>query len=66
MGLTVETLHIPNAVSPAKAIVDAAKTEGCDMIVMASHGHRGIRRAVLGSRTAEVLANAHIPVLVVH
>ena len=65
MGLTVETLHIPNA-SPAAAIVDAAKKHDCDLIVMASHGYRGIKRALLGSQTAEVIATAHIPVLVVH
>ncbi|WP_425905560.1 universal stress protein [Nitrobacter sp. TKz-YC02] len=65
MGLMVETLHIPSA-SPAAAIVDAAKTHGCDLIVMASHGYRGIKRALLGSQTAEVIATAHIPVLVVH
>ncbi len=65
MGLTVETLHISNA-SPAAAIVDAAKTQGCDLIVMASHGYRGIKRVLLGSQTAEVIATAHIPVLVVH
>ncbi|OPH81304.1 universal stress protein [Nitrobacter vulgaris] len=65
MALTVETFHIPNAL-PAAAIVDAAKTQGCNLIVMASHGHRGIKRVLLGSQTAEVLATAHIPVLVIH
>ena len=65
MGLTVETLHISNT-SPAAAIVDAAKTQGCDLIVMASHGYRGIKRVLLGSQTTEVIATAHIPVLVVH
>ncbi len=65
MGVSVETLHVPNA-SPAAAIVDAAKTHGCDLIIIASHGRRGIKRALLGSRTAEVLATADIPVLVVH
>jgi nucleotide-binding universal stress UspA family protein len=65
MGLTVETLHIPNAL-PAAAIVDTAKTQGCDLIVIASHGYRGIKRVLLGSQTAEVVATAHIPVLVVH
>ncbi len=65
MGLTVETLHIPNAL-PAAAIVDAAKKHDCDLIVIASHGYRGIKRALLGSQTAEVIATAHIPVLVVH
>ena len=65
MGLTVETLHISNT-SPAAAIVDAAKTQGCDLVVMASHGYRGIKRVLLGSQTTEVIATAHIPVLVVH
>ena len=65
MGLMVETLHIPNA-TPAAAIVGAAKTQGCDLIIMASHGYRGIKRALLGSQTSEVIATAHIPVLVVH
>jgi nucleotide-binding universal stress UspA family protein len=65
MELTVVTLHIPNA-APAAAIVDAAKAQGCDLIVMASHGYRGIKRVLLGSQTAEVIATAHIPVLVVH
>ncbi|WP_416193666.1 universal stress protein [Nitrobacter sp. TKz-YC01] len=64
MALTVETLHIPNAL-PAAAIIDAAKTQGCNLIVMASHGYRGIKRVLLGSQTAEVLATAHIPVLVI-
>lgn len=64
IGLEVETLQVADA-SPAGAIVDAAQTHGCDLIVMASHGRRGIRRALLGSQTSEVLATAAIPVLVV-
>jgi nucleotide-binding universal stress UspA family protein len=35
-----------------------------DLIVMASHGRRGIRKALLGSQTAEALVNTTIPVLV--
>lgn len=64
MGLTVETLHTQN-VSPAAAIVDTAKKHGCSLIVMASHRRRGIKSILLGSQTAEVLATASIPVLVV-
>ncbi len=65
MTLTVETLHIPNA-WPATAIVDTAKTRGCNLIVMSSHGYRGIKRVLLGSQTAEVLATSDVPVLVIH
>jgi nucleotide-binding universal stress UspA family protein len=38
---------------------------GCDLIVMASHGHRGFRKLLLGSQTSEVLADGSVPVLVV-
>jgi nucleotide-binding universal stress UspA family protein len=51
--------------SPAEAIVDAAKTLGCDLIVMASHGRRGVSRLLLGSQTAEVVSHSAVPVLVV-
>lgn len=63
-AVAVEVLHIPDAL-PAVAIVDVARTHGCNLIVMASHGRRGIKRVLLGSQTAEVLATAHIPVLVI-
>lgn len=49
---------------PHLGIVHAAKAAGCDMIFMASHGHRGLARVVLGSVTAKVLAHTTIPVLV--
>mgnify|MGYP001458513261 CR=1 FL=1 len=64
LGVQVETLHVPNA-APAEAIVETARTKGCSLIVMASHGRRGIRRLLLGSQTAEVLADSPVPVLVV-
>jgi nucleotide-binding universal stress UspA family protein len=51
--------------SPAEAIVEAAKERGCDLIVMASHGRRGVSRLLLGSQTAEVVHYSTIPVLVV-
>lgn len=63
-GLSVELLHIPNE-HPATAIVETAKSRGCDLIVMASHGRRGLRKLFLGSQTSEVLANGSVPVLVV-
>ena len=46
------------------AIIAAAKRNKCDLIVMASHGRRGIKRLLLGSETQQVLTHSHIPVLV--
>ena len=50
---------------PYQAIIDAAKVRGCDLIVMASHGRRGVAAIVLGSETVKVLTHSAIPVLVV-
>ncbi|WP_234684022.1 universal stress protein [Bradyrhizobium monzae] len=63
-GASVELLHVPNA-HPATAIVETAKSRGCDLIVMSSHGRRGLRKLFLGSQTSEVLVNGSVPVLVV-
>ena len=52
-------------VSPAAAIVRFAKLKGCDLIVMASHGRRGLRRLVLGSQANEVLAYSKVPTMIV-
>jgi nucleotide-binding universal stress UspA family protein len=49
---------------PYRAIIDAAQAVGCDLIVMASHGRRGISALLLGSETAKVLTHSTIPVLV--
>jgi nucleotide-binding universal stress UspA family protein len=49
---------------PHQAIIDAAKNNGCDLIVMASHGRRGISALVLGSETVKVLTHCTVPVLV--
>lgn len=48
----------------AEAIIAAAKKHKCDLIVMASHGRRGIKRLLLGSETQHVLTHSHVPVLV--
>jgi nucleotide-binding universal stress UspA family protein len=64
MDIDVTIVYTPDAL-PAIAIVGAAEERGCDLIVMASHGRRGIKRALLGSQTSEVLALTKIPVLVV-
>ncbi|SFI61697.1 MULTISPECIES: universal stress protein [unclassified Bradyrhizobium] len=65
VGMSAELLHVPNA-HPATAIVDTAKSRGCDLIVMSSHGRRGFRKLLLGSQTSEVLVDGSVPVLVVH
>ena len=46
------------------AIIAAAKKQNADLIVMASHGRKGIKRLLLGSETQQVLTHSHIPVLV--
>ena len=55
---TVEALH------PWEAIIDHAKRMECDLLVMASHGRRGIKRLLMGSETLHVLTHSHTPVLV--
>jgi nucleotide-binding universal stress UspA family protein len=50
--------------SPFEAIIRAAEGQGCDMIVMASHGRRGVTGLLLGSETMKVLTHCKIPVLV--
>ncbi len=65
IGISAELLHVPNA-RPATAIIETAKSRGCDLIVMGSHGRRGLRKLFLGSQTSEVLADGSVPVLVVH
>jgi nucleotide-binding universal stress UspA family protein len=46
------------------AIISAAKKYKCDLIVMASHGRKGIKRLLLGSETLQVLTHSQTPVLV--
>ncbi len=49
---------------PYHAIVEVAKQQNCDLIVMASHGRHGLNRLLLGSETHKVLLRSDIPVLV--
>jgi nucleotide-binding universal stress UspA family protein len=63
-GVAADTLHVPDR-WPADAIIEVAEARGCNLIVMASHGRRGLGRLILGSQTSEVLAHSKIPVLVV-
>jgi nucleotide-binding universal stress UspA family protein len=50
--------------APYEGIIEAATARGCDLIVMASHGRRGIKSLILGSETQKVLTHSKIPVLV--
>ena len=52
------------AAEPYKAIVEAARKSRCDLIVMASHGRRGVQGLILGSETHKVLTHGKVPVLV--
>jgi len=62
-GVPCDSLQQPGD-KPATAIVEAARTTGCDLIFMASHGHRGRLGMALASETLRVLMNAGLPVLV--
>ncbi len=62
-GVKVQALTVKSDLV-AQAIVSTAKKHDCDLIVMASHGRRGISRLLLGSETQHVLTHSHIPVLV--
>ena len=49
---------------PWAAIIETAESASCDLIVMASHGYRGLKGLVLGSQTQKVLTHSKVPVLV--
>jgi nucleotide-binding universal stress UspA family protein len=49
---------------PAEGILDTANKQGCDLIVMASHGRRGLGRLLLGSQAVNVLTHSTLPVLI--
>ena len=63
VGIACDTLHVKDA-DPAEGIVATAKKLGSDLIVMASHGRRGLSRMVLGSQANKVVALSSVPVLV--
>ncbi len=58
-AVTLEALH------PWEAIIDHANNRQCDLIVMSSHGRRGVTALLLGSETQKVLTHCKIPVLIV-
>jgi nucleotide-binding universal stress UspA family protein len=63
IGLSCTTLHVKDR-HPAEGIIETAKEKGCDLIVMASHGRRGISKVLLGSQAMKVVTLSPVPVLV--
>ena len=61
-GVECVTLRIDHD-KPYEAIVDTARNSDCDLVVMASHGLRGVQ-AILGSETLKVLTNSSVPILI--
>ena len=64
-GVPCETICV-TANQPFEAIVRMAEGKACDLIVMASHGRKGIAGFLLGSETQKVLSHSKKPVLVLH
>ena len=62
-GVSCDTVHAKDQ-HPAEGILTTATKHGCDLIVMASHGRRGLKRLFLGSQTNSVVTQSTIPVLV--
>ncbi len=63
LGVPCQTRSMKHT-SPHQAIITTATTTGCDLIIMASHGKKGITGELVGSVTARVITNCKIPVLV--
>lgn len=62
-GVPCELVQLESP-QPYEGIIATAKEKGCDLIVMASHGRRGLSAFLLGSETQKVLTHSSIPVLV--
>jgi nucleotide-binding universal stress UspA family protein len=62
-GVTVKALTVKSDLV-SDALISAATKYKVDLIVMASHGRKGIKRLLLGSETQHVLTHSHVPVLV--
>lgn len=63
-GVSITSVQMESG-EPWRAIIDTAKDQGADLIVMSSHGRRGLTALLLGSETQKVLTHSAIPVLVV-
>jgi nucleotide-binding universal stress UspA family protein len=63
MGIGCATVHAKDQY-PSEGIIETARSNGCDLIVMASHGRRGLSRLLLGSKAIKVLTHSKVPVLI--
>ena len=63
-GVACQVVHVPNR-HAAEGIIETAEKTGADLIVMASHGRRGINRLILGAQAYEVLSHCKVPALIV-
>jgi len=63
-GVGCDTVHMAGQY-PADGIIATAKEKGCDLIVMASHGRRGLSRLLIGSQANQVVVHSEVPVLIV-
>jgi nucleotide-binding universal stress UspA family protein len=63
MGVACEKRYVKDEF-PAEGILETAKNEGSDLIVMASHGRSGVQRLLLGSQANKVVTHSTVPVLV--
>jgi nucleotide-binding universal stress UspA family protein len=62
-GVSCDTDYLTSN-HPYEMIIQAAEKKGCDLIMMASHGRRGVQGLLIGSETQKVLTHSKIPVLV--
>jgi nucleotide-binding universal stress UspA family protein len=62
-GVACSTVHVKER-HPADGILETAKARTCDLIVMASHGRRGLSRLLLGSQAHNVVTHSTLPVLI--
>lgn len=62
-GVAAVTQHVKDKF-PAEGIIEAAKENDCDLVVMASHGRRGLSRMFLGSQASRVVTMSSVPVLI--
>jgi nucleotide-binding universal stress UspA family protein len=63
VGVACQTVHVKDQFA-AEGIVEEAKARGCDLIVMSSHGRRGLAKFVLGSQATRVLTHSDVPMLI--
>ena len=63
LNINFEIIYVPDQ-HPAEGIIASAKDKKCDLIIMASHGRRGIEKFIIGSVTNEVVTHSPVPVLI--